>query len=120
MHRLRCLGRLSLEEFADFFRVERLKSLGKLSVALSERLARETEPWLRLDIERELTAIHAATQRPLHMSPADLPDGALDPLGRVQKLLVDFAALVEAWPGLLLAARTLRERGRDFTISLGA
>jgi hypothetical protein len=117
---LRSLGRLTSAEFADFFRVERLKQLARLSQRLSEQYTQATLPELRIDIERELTRIQAAVRGPLELSPQDFPGTGAGSLERIQGLLVDFAAIVEAWPTLLDAARALHSSGRTFALPLAA
>jgi hypothetical protein len=107
---LQALGSLPVPELAEVLRMERLHCLSETIANLEMRLRHETlHADLTADIERALDRLQAATATDTTDCPAELvdDDDAEAGLARFARYLLDYGRLLECWPTLFHAARSL-------------
>ncbi len=117
--RLQGVGRMAHKEFEDFLRLGRWQRITQQITRLEgvlESYHGAPESW-RADVERCIDAARGSLMQG-DISPADLATACepTDALALVQRLLYQFGELLEHWPNICRAARSLRENGRRLAV----
>jgi hypothetical protein len=125
--RLRALGRhlkdcgtLNPRDFAEFVRIQRWRQLSASVSQLEDSLAvypGAPASWTD-DVQRCIDESNECLRRQDDVAPADLVAGrsADEARALMQRLLVGFGELLEYWPDIHEAARTLRQRGHALAV----
>ena len=121
---LRWLGSLGLAEFDAYVRSQQQFRTMAFVTALQAQLqanAGEPQYWAA-DVARMIERLSTAASAGDYTSPRDLSTGEAADAGRRlgQELVERFGELLEAWPAIVAAARTLRERGLRVTAPVRA
>jgi len=119
---LRDCGGLRPRDFEELLRLQRWRQLSTSLAQLEDALAEYADApagWTD-DVQRCIDEAHACLGRQDDIAPADLvpelqPDEAR---ALVQRLLARFGELLEHWPDIYAAARTLREGGHALAVPL--
>ena len=119
---LKSYGTLKPRDFEELLRVQRWGQLSASVSHLEDSLAAYPDApagWTD-DVQRCIAEAHACLDRQVDLAPADLvperrPDEAR---ALIQRLLFRFGELLEHWPDIHEAARTLRERGHALAVPL--
>ena len=119
---LKDCGTLRPRDFEELLRVQRWRQLSASLAQLEDSLAEYADApagWTD-DVQRCVAEAHACLERQDDVAPADLvperrPDEAR---ALIQRLLSRFGELLEHWPDIHAAARTLRERGPALAVPL--
>jgi hypothetical protein len=125
--RLRALGRhlqdfgtLKPRDFEEFLRVQRWRQLSASVSHLEDSLAlyHDAPAGWTDDVHRCIDEAHECLKRQDDVAPADLLPGrdAEEARALVQRLLSRFGELLEHWPDIHEAARTLRGRGHALAL----
>jgi hypothetical protein len=113
---LAALGALPFPDFVEFLRAARWRfASGRIRhlEALLDTHGGTPDYWAR-DATAAVAALREAVVRPEYLVPADLAAGR-DPEAAqrlCQRLVLEYGRLVQAWPALVAAARSLRAQGR--------
>jgi len=117
---LKDFGTLRPRDFEEFLRIQRWRQLSASVSHLEDSLAvyHDAPAGWTDDVHRCIDEAHECLKRQDDVAPADLaperdPD---DARALVQRLLFRFGELLEHWPDIYEAARTLRGRGHALAV----